>query len=134
MDALEYLRDNLRDDMSLADMIGEFEKMYAIPLEVEVDPDDDIILFETGVFDFDEKPQFAFSLVRQFSNGQGEYRQLHMVVLYAPDEKNGELYSTEWSDCIDEGMDFFDIVKSSEAYLAVKDAAHEKVLIYLDET
>ena len=63
MDALEYLRDNLRDDMSLADMIGEFEKMYAIPLEVEVDPDDDIILFETGVFDFDEKPQFAFSLV-----------------------------------------------------------------------
>lgn len=133
MEIFEFLKSNIRDGMSLFEMIDTFEKMCAIPLDTDItDEEDDIVLFETGVFDFTGKPQFIFSLVRQYPDGDGEYFQLHMDVFFTPDEKNSHISCTEWSDCID--GDFFEFVKNSEAYIAVKDAKPADVGIRLDQT
>ena len=80
MDSLiKFLKDRIIDKMPLEEIVDVFEQMCSIPLEEEM------ILFETGTFStFTTEPVFEISLVRQFSNDDEEYYQIHLDILYKP--------------------------------------------------
>ncbi len=105
-----------------------FENMCRMPGSAE----EEMLLFETGIFDFTGEPLFYFSLVRQFPNHEGEYMQLHLDVMFLPDQKNRNLCGCFWEEESEEA--FFDNVRKSEAFLLLKDETAKKVRIYLEET
>ena len=59
-DHISFLKKNINDKMSLSEIVDVFEKMCARPI------DNDMLLFETGTYDFSEGTYFIFNLVRQF--------------------------------------------------------------------
>ncbi len=118
---------NAKKDMSLYELVGVFEDMCKIPVDVE----SDMLLYETGTYTFSGKEHFYFSLVRQFSdNGEGDFKQLQMNILYEPSEYTKDFKLTIWNTDI-EG-NFFDFIKKSDAYIALKDKEVGKVKISLD--
>lgn len=124
----QALRDYVDLDMSLDELIDAFAAMCKLPVG---DPDD--LLFETGTFDFTGKKLFYFSLVRQFQyRDEDEFIQLHLDVRYAPSPATKQLSCTEWSSLTE--RDFFDLVRSSAAYRAVKEMPVAQVEIYIEET
>ena len=124
----QALRDSVDLDMSLDELIDAFAAMCKLPVG---DPDD--LLFETGTFDFTGKKLFYFSLVRQFQyRDEDEFVQLHLDVRYAPSPATKRLSCTEWSSLTE--RDFFDLVRSSAAYRAVKEMPVAQVEIYIEET
>lgn len=56
---VEYLRDTITDKMALKDIIDIFENVCQ-PMN-----EDDMILFETGIYTFTGEELFYFSLVKQ---------------------------------------------------------------------
>lgn len=125
-DLLEYLKNGISDNTRLEDIIIVFEQMCNIPIK------GDEILFETGTYSFTGEPMFYFSLVRQFSNGKGEYYQLHAEVLYTPTDENKDFEQSVWNEDIEENI--FAYIKKTPEYGWCKDKAYSKVEIYLDET
>ena len=124
----QALRDSVDLDMSLDELIDAFAAMCKLPVG---EPDD--LLFETGTFDFTGKKLFYFSLVRQFRfQDEDEFVQLHLDVRYAPSPATKRLSCTEWSSLTE--RDFFDLVRSSAAYRAVKEMPVAQVEIYIEET
>ncbi len=122
------LHSSIKDGMPLDSLIDAFAAMCKLPVG---EPDD--LLFETGTFDFTGKKLFYFSLVRQFQfRDEEEYVQLHLDVRYAPSPATKRLECTEWGSLV-EG-DFFDMVRSGEAYSAVKDLPITQVEVYIEET
>lgn len=122
------LRDSVRDGMNPDALIDAFAAMCRLPVG---EPDD--LLFETGTFYFTGKKLFYFCLVRQFQlPGEEEYVQLHLDVRYAPSPATKRLECTEWGS-LTEG-DFFAMVRSGEAYRAVKDKPIAQVEVYIEET
>ena len=80
---INFLKDKITNEISLEEIINVFEQMYKIPLE------QDMILFETGTFTiFGDEPMFQISLVRQFSNENEEFYQIHVDILYESDNEN----------------------------------------------
>lgn len=123
---LKYLQKRISDKSSLEDIVNVFEEMCNIPIEEEM------ILFETGTYSFTGEPMFNFSLVRQFSNGEEEYYQIHVDVLYAPVEENKDFEQNTWNEDIEENI--FNYIKKSREFDFCKDKEFSKVEIYLDET
>ena len=122
------LRASIQDSMTLDAMIDAFAEMCRTSVG---DPDD--LLFETGTYDFTGENMFYFSLVRQFQfMDEDEYVQLHLDVLYTPSPKTWMLRCAEW-DSLTKG-DFFEMVRSSRAYQAVKDLPIAKVDVNIFET
>ena len=122
------LQNALKEGMALDELIDAFAAMCKLPVG---DPDD--LLFETGTFDFTGKKLFYFSLVRQFRfRDEDEFVQLHLDVRYAPSPATKRLSCTEWSSLTE--RDFFDLVRSSAAYHAVKEMPVAQVEIYIEET
>lgn len=78
--------------MKLEELVDSFEKMCQRP----IDTDDELLLYETGTFSFMGPSYFYFSLVRQFPDGEGEYYQIHLDVLYEPSKK-----CENFSDCVE---------------------------------
>ena len=130
MDILKALRTEVGDRQKLSELVDAFEKMCQIP----IDSEEEMILFETGIFAFTGTPLFHVSLVRQFPNGEGEYYQLHLDMMYQPNEKNRAFCSTVWSEDMDAGENFFDFVRKTDDYLSIKDDEILKVDVYMDET
>ena len=126
MDNLEYLQSMITEQTGLEDIVDIFEKMCQIPVE------NDMILFETGTFSFTGSPLFYFSLVRQFSNEEDEFYQIHVDVLYKPDQENKGLSESVWNEDISENI--FEHIRGSKAYTYAKTHAIVKVDIYMDET
>lgn len=126
MEIYKYLQDSVSKEMSLNDIVNVFEQMCQIPM------DDDMILYETGTFDFTGETFFYFSLVRQFPNDEEEYIQIHIDVLYNPSEKNNEFDESVWNEDIDENI--FDYIRNSKAFECVKSDEIVKIDIYMDET
>ncbi len=123
----DTVNDSIQKGMSLEEIITCFQKMCEIPIE------DDSILFETGIFDFaDKKDYFYFSLVRQFSNGNDEYYQIHVDVLYNPTKENKKFHETEWSDCMEESI--FDYIRKSPAFLYCSNNEYVNIEIFMGET
>lgn len=125
------LKDAITEGMTLDEMLDAFREVCQIPVEIE-DNDDDILLFETGAYDFTEEDLFYFSVTRQFPDESDEYYQLHLDVVYQVTSENKKLSSCSWSDEID--GDFFNYIRSTKDYSAIKEQAIVKIDIYMDQT
>lgn len=123
---VEYLRDTITDKMALKDIIDIFENVCQ-PMN-----EDDMILFETGTYNFTGEELFYFSLVKQVPAEDDEYCQLHIDVLYEPNAENRKLNTTVWDDGLEE--DIFDYIRNSEVYNYVQRDNYIKMDIYVDET
>ena len=123
---LIYLQNRISDKSSLEDIVNVFEEMCRIPIE------EDMILFETGTYSFTGEPMFNFSLVRQFPNCEEEYYQIHVDVLYVPEEENKDFEQSIWNEDIEENI--FTYIKKSQEYEYCKGKEFSKVDIYMDET
>ena len=124
--SVQFLKDRITDKMPLEEMVGMFEQMCSSPVEEE------IILFETGTFPFPGGPMFQISLVSQFPNGEEEFFQLHLNILYEPDRESERFREAVWDEDI--GENIFDYIRGSEAFAYAKKREYVKVEIYLDET
>lgn len=125
-DHISFLKKNINDKMSLSEIVDVFEKMCARPI------DNDMLLFETGTYEFSEETYFFFNLVRQFPNEDEEYYQIHVDIMYKPDSGNQGFQAAVWNEDI-EG-DFFDYIRSSKAFEYSSSAEIEKINIFMDET
>lgn len=123
---IEYLENAITDGMTLEDIIDVFEQ-FCQPLDEE-----DTVLFETGIFSFTGEKLFYFSLVKQFPNGDEEYNQIHVDVLYKPNKENRRFRGSVWDEDLDENI--FDYIKKSKAYEYAQNNDYIKVEIYMDET
>ena len=100
---IKFLEDKITDKMSVEEIVDVFEQMCSTPLE------EDMVLFETGTFTaFSKEPFFQISLVRQFSNDDEEFYQIHVVILYKPTAENKIFSETTWDEDLDENI--FDYV------------------------
>lgn len=126
MNNLEFLQNTITDKMELDEIIDTFEEMCQTSIE------DDMILFETGTYDFTGEPLFYFSLVRQLPNEEEEYIQIHVDVLYKPNQENKKLSESIWNEDLEENI--FDYIRKSKDYNYAKDDQILKIDIYMDET
>lgn len=131
MDILNFLKNEITGKDCLEDLIGAFEKMCQLPIG-GISDDQDMILFETGIYSFTGEPLFYFSLTRQFPNEGEEYYQLHLDVMYTPTETLLPFRRTDWS--MELAEDIFDHIRSSDEYLALKNVEIQKINVYMDET
>ncbi len=125
---LKCLKTEMGRKRKVAKLVDAFENMC----KISTDSEEEMLLFETGIFDFTGEGMFYFSLVRQFPNGEGEYFQLHLDVMYQPDQENSRFCESIWDEDLEEN--FFDFVRNSEAYQLLRDRSAKKVHVYLDET
>ncbi len=125
-DYLDFLKKSIDETMPLSDIVSVFEKMC------EKEISDSMILFETGTFSFTGETLFYFSLVRQFPNVDEEYYQIHVDILFKPNNRNYEFSETVWSEDVSESI--FDYIRNSKAFEYAKSDKYEKIDIYMDET
>ena len=126
MNLLEKLNESINESMSLYDIVKAFEKMCEEPI------DNDMILFETGIFSFTGEPLFYFSLTRQFPNDDDEYYQIHVDVMFKPNSINRNFSFNVWNIDIKENI--FDYIFKSEVFEYLKSETYQGIDIYLDET
>ena len=126
MNYIEKLKGSINESLSLPDIVKSFEQMCEEPI------DNDMLLFETGTFSFTGEPLFYFSLVRQFPNGDNEFYQIHVDILFKPNSINREFTFNVWNIEVEEY--FFDYIRKSAAYEYAKSEPYEKIDIYIDET
>lgn len=122
----EYLRNTITDKMTLKEIVDIFENACQLMNE------DDMILFETGTYNFTGEELFYFSLVKQVPAEDDEYYQLHIDILYKPNAENRKLHSAVWDDGLEENI--FDYIRNSEAFNYAKKNNYLKIDIYADET
>lgn len=125
---LKCLKTETGRKKKLEKLVDAFKNMC----KISTDSEEEMLLFETGIFDFTGEGMFYFSLVRQFPNGEGEYFQLHLDAMYQPDQENSRFCESIWDEDLEEN--FFDFVRNSEAYQLLRDRSAKKVHVYLDET
>lgn len=128
---LEFLQEKVTVGMKLPELVDVFEKMTEISVG-DWEDWEDMTLFEAGTYSFTGRPMFTVSLVRQFPNDEDEFYQLHLNVLFLPEEKTNGISFSEWSQSVD--GDFFAFVRETDIYSLMKDEAPAEVNIYLDET
>ena len=121
-----FLQDRLGGRPTIEHVVDVFEEMCEIPAE------DDMILFETGTFSFTGKPRFQISLVRQLPDGDGEYLQFHVNILYNPAAESGAFTEAVWNEDLDESI--FDYIRKSPAFAYAKTREYVNIEIYMDET
>ena len=108
MDLLQYLENNISDNNTIDEIINIFEEMCKTPIE------EDLLLNEYGVYDFTGEDLFYYDLVRQYPDGEDEYYQLRVSIMFSPDEENRDLHDTLWNDYTNEI--FFDFIRKSDGY------------------
>lgn len=126
MDLLEYLKSNISISNSLDEIINVFEEMCKTPIE------EDLLLNEYGVYDFTGENLFYYDLVRQYPDGEDEYYQLRVSIMFCPDVEDCALEDTLWSDDSDE--DFFKYIRNSEGYAYAKKQTIKSIDIRIDQT
>lgn len=129
----DSLREKIPDTATLPEILTYFEEMCRIPVE-NVEIDDDLLLYETGVFGFSGSDEIHFSLTRQFPDGEGEYVQVRVDARYPDREGSIQLQDTMWSDWLDDKEKFFDYIRRSVAYAALADTPSMAVDITCDQT
>ena len=123
----KYLKKRIHDNMSLTELVDVFEKACN-----KFKKEQDMLLFEADTYSFTGKPMFYFSLVRQFPNKEEEYCQIHLDILYSPDQADGGYSESIWDEDID--GDFFDHIRNSEIYTRLKGEKIAEIDLYMDET
>lgn len=94
--------------------------------------EEDLLLNEYGVYDFTGENLFYYDLVRQYPDGEDEYYQLRVSIMFCPDVENCALEDTLWSDDSDE--DFFNYIRNSEGYAYAKKQTIKSIDIRIDQT
>lgn len=123
----DLLRRRMADGADLPEIVLLFEEMCRIPLKNTGD-EEDLLLFETGDFSFSPEKAYHFTLTRQFPGGDGEYIQVQADVIYPASAAGKDLQDVQWSDWLAQGRDgFFDYVRASAAYRALKDVPYTGV-------
>ena len=126
MELLEYLKNNISINKSLDEIINTFEEMCKTPIE------EDLLLSEYGVYDFTGEDLFYYDLVRQYPDGEDEYYQLRVSIMFSPDKENHHLKDTLWSD--DTTENFFDYARRSSGYQYAKNKQIHAIDIRIDQT
>ena len=126
MKLLRFLKCNICKKNTIDEIISVFEEMCKTPI------DDDLLLNEYGVYGFSGEDLFYYDLVRQYPDGEGEYYQLRVSVMFEPDEENRSINDTLWSD--DTNENFFDYIRKSEGYEYVKTHKFKSINIRRDQT
>lgn len=126
MSLLKFLKKNISINNTVDEIIDVFEEMCKTPIE------DDLLLHEYGVYDFTGEELFYYDLIRQYPDGEDEYYQLCVSLMFAPDEENQHLEDSLWSDETDEN--FFDYIRKSPAYDYVKNHNIKSIDIRIDQT
>lgn len=129
----DSLREKIPDTATLLEILTYFEEICRIPIE-NVEIEDNLLLYETGVFGFSGTDEIHFSLTRQFSDGEGEYVQVRLDARYPDREDSIQLQDTLWSDWVDDKKSFFDYIRRSAAYTALADTPPMAVDITCDQT
>ena len=111
--------------MSLSQLVDTFQEMCALPVEGEVE-----LVFETVTDDFTGIELFFFTLIRDYPKPDGGRYQLHLDVIFEPNEAN-QHFSGRFS--AQERPPFFEAVRRSPAYLSAQNERIVKVSVYLDE-
>ncbi len=126
VDLLEFLKKNISEDNTTDEIIDVFRQMCKTPIQEE------LLLLEYGVYDFEGEDLFYFDLVRQYPDGEDEYYQLRVSLTFAPDKENRRLHDTLWSD--DTNQNFFDYIRRSSGYDYAKDHKFKSIDIRIDQT
>lgn len=126
MTLLEFLKDNISTDNTIDEILDVFEEMCKTPVA------EDILLYEYGVYDFTGEDLFYYDLVRQYPDGEGEYYQLRVSLMFSPNEENRHLNNTLWSD--DTNENFFDYIRKSSGYDYAKNHIIKSIDIRIDQT
>ncbi len=126
MSLLNFLKKNISNDNTVDEIINVFEEMCKTSIE------EDLLLTEYGVYDFTGEELFYFDLVRQYPDGEGEYYQLRVSLMFSPDEVNRELQDTLWSD--DTNENFFEYIRKSSGYDYAKNHTIKSIDIRIDQT
>ena len=121
----------------LSGLVDAYEAMCLRPIQ-GVPAAQDARLFETGTYSFSLRGTerlFHFDLVRQLPcpelDGE-EYLQIHLSCLYPPSEETAAFHRVLWDFDRDPG--FFERIRSSAEFQALKDLRPARVELYLDET
>ena len=128
MELVEFLKANIKEGMSIDEIIDIFKQMCEIPTGDE----DECILFETGVYDFTGENIFYFNLIRQYESEDEEYYQVYVNVCFTPDSLNTKLCDEIWSDSIDE--DIYSAIKKSESYKYAINNKYKYIDIGIEES
>lgn len=126
MSLLNFLKENISTDNTVDEIINVFEEMCKTSVE------EDLLLLEYGVYDFTGEELFYYDLVRQYPDGEGEYYQLRVSLMFSPDEANRELQDTLWGD--DTNENFFDYIRKSSGYDYAKNHTIKSIDIRIDQT
>lgn len=126
MKLLRFLKSNICKRNTIDEIISVFEEMCKTPIE------DDLLLNEYGVYGFSGEDLFYYDLVRQYPDGEGEYYQLRVSVMFEPDEENSSINDTLWSD--DTNENFFDYIRKAPGYEYVKNHKFKSINIRRDQT
>ena len=100
---------------------------------------DDSLLFEAGIYDLPDGDRFFLSMVRQFTievDGEYDYiEQIHLDLLYMPDETLNSLEETLWTyDFDDDVPAFLNAVENSPSFKISMEQYHPLSSdIYQDE-
>ena len=124
-----FLKEQIAGKNTLPELVDAFEQMCRV-FFWEPGDDDDLLLFETGNYNFTGEPSFMFDLVRQIPDGRGEYLQLHLDVHYAP--LLGGIFLTRCMWSSDEN--FFSQVRSSKPYRMLQNKRILRVECYTEGT
>ncbi len=126
MEALNFLKSNIKPDMSLLSIVDIFSRMCRIKIDCE----DEMFLFETDIIPCNSKDIFQISLVRQFSCGNDEPIEIHVDIIYNIKENHKNLL-TQWYENYE---DFIQTVLLSKAFEVCKNKDIEKIDIWMEET
>ena len=121
----EELKKLIGGNRKVDEIIVAFEK-WCQPMG-----EDDLLMFETGTFDFTGEELFYFSLTKQIPNEDDEYYQIHMDILYEPDSENKN-FSDAFQD--ETGNKIFKYIRSSKAFEYAQSHKYKELEIYADET
>lgn len=127
MEALNFLKSNIKSDMTLLSIVDTFSHMC----RMEIDCEDEMFLFETEKVANKDKDMLLFSMVRQFSDGNDELIQLHTDIIYNLDENFKNLLTCSWHE---NDADFIQTVLLSKAFETCKNLCIKNLDIWMDKT
>src|SRR6185295_268715 len=95
----------------------------------DLDQDGDMLLYQWGVYGWDEPETFQVDITRQFMvTGEDEPYQLQLICYYKPTDAFRKISaSNQWCPSPGELAQFRKYIEASEAFKAVADAKPDRV-------
>ena len=127
METLDFLKSNINIDTPLLTVVDKFSQMC----RMEIDGNDEMFFFEVEPILHNDKNMLLFSMVRQFSDGDDEPKQIHTDLIYNPVVNIKKLLTCSWHKNYGS---FIQTVLLSEAFTECKNLRIEKLDIWMEVT